>query len=548
MATEIKLNPFNYKSLTFLEMKAELDSNPLFATRPEWLKVLLCGRQDIMATYIDARANDSILPSMRTRRNVFNFARCLDYVAETKYMSKGRVTVTLKSDTLLPISFTKEDLLFSTSVSIGGEEVIFSAIQDEVFTVLTKTIDVWEGRQYSDDEGYVFDGSEYEEFLVTRLGGIKGTFSLVINEETWTEVDNLLDSQPTDKHFRVLFDYEGSIKLRGGNGEMGSSFPVGFSPKVVAWYGGGTRGNVPAGYVNKYVGTRIEVSAVTNAAVFSGGTGEESISSIKLNAPMQAQAQRRAVSDNDFKYLSQAFEGVVRACVVPVPYGVFSVQVQIVPTGGGVASYAVRTALATYLKENTLVGGLIVEVRPASYTVIDSRISVGLAVGANWPVVQAYVSFGSKCAYSEVLAELKEIVLSQGLETLIEYVNLLWGYSFTATDKATQIQIRKILDACTPLEWGADVEEYIFHLVARVITGVVYIEVDSLTGDGAVAQYKLAQPGVVTVVTAGYVDEVGEDALAFTDEASYQYTMAAQGARSEYAWTDSAASSVTPGV
>ena len=55
----INFNPFDFRAITFFEFRNQIEQNPLFKGKPEWLKVLLAGRLDVITSYLDARANDN---------------------------------------------------------------------------------------------------------------------------------------------------------------------------------------------------------------------------------------------------------------------------------------------------------------------------------------------------------------------------------------------------------------------------------------------------------------------------------------------------------
>lgn len=502
MDDEIKFNPFNYKALTFMGMLAQMNAHPLFKDKPQWLKVLLAGRQDIIASYIDARAVDSIFPTMYTKKNVFEWAKILDYVPRSAACAIGAVRVTLDSNTTLPKVIEKAKLKFQTSEVVGGAPVTFSALADFTFTALTGDIPVKEGEEYSEEQAYQTTGEAFEEFIVVRPNMIIGSASMLINGQLWTEVDTLIDSKDDDRHFRIIHFYDKTMKIRGGDGEYGMRFPVGFQPLLTAWFGGGTRGNVGAGKVDRYIGTDSSIISVTNIMPMSGGQGEESIDHIKMYAPLSTLSQRRAVTASDFKTLSETFPGVVRAFVQPNEIGLLSVQVQIIPNGGGIVAEALKNDLSVYLKSRTLLSNIFVFVVSAAYYPVNVSAELQVTDGYIFEDVKNYVELGLKLVTHEILKELKEVEKSEGIAATIQYINTIFSYTFDSASTPVQSQISRILAKLEPLEWEQDVYVSKYYDVVGVIDGVDFITLLTPVVNVPIPEKYIASSGVVDIVQA----------------------------------------------
>lgn len=141
--------------------------------------------------------------------------------------------------------------------------------------------------------------------------------------EVWTEVSDFFGSGPNDPHY-VLNRASGEIRF--GDGFHGA-IPIANSTNpranVVAAeyrYGGGTHGNVTAGHLgalrNAVAG--IDDNGVTNVVPSYGGRDEETLHAAKLRAPSAIRSRCRAVTVEDFEFLSKQAASVARARAMPL--------------------------------------------------------------------------------------------------------------------------------------------------------------------------------------------------------------------------------------
>ena len=511
--SDIKLQPFNYKTLTFMEWMNAINSHELFADKPEWVKVLLAARADILASYIDARANNNMFHSMYTKQAVYDFARYLDYTPSTPSCAAGEIQVTLLPSVTLPHTISKADLVFQTQVAVGGNPVRFSALADHTFNSLVENIPVMEGAQYSDTLPAVLAGSEFEEVIVPRESMVIGSASMTINGEIWEEVEHFFDSGNLDRHFRVLYLHDKTVKVRGGNGVYGQKFPAGFEAVLTAWYGGGTRGNLAAGKISVYTGQDAYVKEVTNPARTSGGAGEESIDRIKTLAPLLVAAQDRCVSSDDFWAMSMKYPGVARAFVQPNYYGLLSVRVQIVPNGGGAASESLKSNLTDHLKSKTLLSSIFVQVDTADYQPVDVIIEILPEEGYTYAEVLPYAQLAARLAVGECTAELKEALLSEGIANTVDYINSLWSFSFDSSDDVVCRIIKNMISKSEVRAWSKDIFSNEFYSLTDQVDGIDEIIVVVPVNIQAIDLNKISSAGSLSFMEADKPERTVNDGI-----------------------------------
>ena len=502
MADEIISNPFDYRAVTFNDLLQQINSNPLFAGKPEWLKVLISGRADILMSYLDARANDVLLPHAFSKRSVNAFADALGYARQRRAAATVNLRVFIDPDISLPVTIPKADLIFMTEEAVNGEPVFFQSDYDVVFNAYEQVIPVVEGRLYSDPLTTLFTNSPNQELLIARDGIIAGTSSIIIGLNTWEEKESLVDSGPTDKHYRLITKDTG-VYARFGDGVYGQIPPAGNVGQITARYGGGTRGNVRAGKITSYQGTDSSVAGCSNDSPATGGAGDESLDSIKRNAPQRIVTQDRAVTPADFKYLAESFPGVAKALIIPNFAGPGSVQVQVVPNGGGIPTTTLLADLTLYLKNKTLLSGIFVDAVEPQYFPVDVDIEVGLADGATLQDVEDYIRLLVYFILHETFQEIYEIRLSEGIAPAIVAMNNYYGLTFDSEDTSVQNRIKVLMDSIDrPAEWGRDVQEYFFYNGGDEILGVEYLILNTPSGTVAIGDEEITTVGSILVASA----------------------------------------------
>ena len=141
------------------------------------------------------------------------------------------------------------------------------------------------------------------------------------DSETWTEVDDFADSNADDRHF-TLDSQDGTILLGptvlqpdGTVYRFGAVPPKGSTLRFARYqHGGGVGGNVPSGTITVLKSSIPYVARVVNREPAVGGRDAQSLDDAKLRAPQTLRTRSRAVTADDFEYLSREIAGVARAC------------------------------------------------------------------------------------------------------------------------------------------------------------------------------------------------------------------------------------------
>lgn len=310
---------------------------------------------DQLSYYSNAHMREAFLPSVSRRRNMIKILKRMNY----ELGDRQSASVDLKfefdgggshsQDVTIPQYY---------QVSTGGGD-IFELVDDLVITAGETEGIISAYNRVTIDEDASFDGTVEQELYLTQSNFLE-VVEVYIEGLLWTEVTDLLDSGPEDRHFKMEFDNDLNAVMLFGNGLYGK-LPDG-NGVVTYRYGGGVAANsIQPGQISTLSEDILDALSnpvqmvVTNEESPSGGQDEESLDSARRLAPRAVRVQQSTVSRDDYEGNSENVEGVARALALGkqddpgVAAG--SVYVRIVPDGGGIPSNELREEVKRQLFE-----------------------------------------------------------------------------------------------------------------------------------------------------------------------------------------------------
>jgi predicted phage baseplate assembly protein len=133
---------------------------------------------------------------------------------------------------------------------------------------------------------------------------------------SWTLVDDFMSSGPDDPVF-TLDPVSGAIQF--GDGDSGLIPSPGAQVVASSYrYGGGLRGNVPAGAISSPLTSLGGVAQVSNIRPAAGGGDEETLDEILVRTPALLGRRDRAVTPADFESQVKAVGGIAAAKALPL--------------------------------------------------------------------------------------------------------------------------------------------------------------------------------------------------------------------------------------
>jgi predicted phage baseplate assembly protein len=170
-------------------------------------------------------------------------------------------------------------------------------------------------------------GRPNQTFRLTNTPVLRDSLDLEVDQgsgpELWKQVEDFLASSSRDQVY-VLNRTTGEVRF--GDGRRGA-IPIANvnnpGANVVARryrYGGGTKGNVPAGALHALRSSvaGIEENGVINLVASYGGRDEETLDQAKQRAPAAIRSRCRAVTADDFEFFATQAANIARAKALPL--------------------------------------------------------------------------------------------------------------------------------------------------------------------------------------------------------------------------------------
>ncbi|MBI3637979.1 MAG: putative baseplate assembly protein [Candidatus Rokubacteria bacterium] len=197
----------------------------------------------------------------------------------------------------------------------------------ELRTVRTNTTAARQAETVRDEVLGGSNGRRDQTFQLANAPVLPESLRLEVDEGDsyveWTQVDDLVGSRSSDRHY-TLNPTTGEVTF--GDGENGR-IPVGNvanpGANVVAReyrFGGGAQGNLPAGALKTLVSAvaGIDGNAVGNLFAAYSGREEEALEDAKKRARQTIRSRCRAVTAEDYESLAQQAGNVKRAKALPL--------------------------------------------------------------------------------------------------------------------------------------------------------------------------------------------------------------------------------------
>jgi hypothetical protein len=239
--------------------------------------------------------------------------------------------------------------------------------------------------------------------------GVQSTLQVRVNNLLWSEVDNLLNSGPSDRVYITLPSPGAGPFVQFGNGQQGSLTPTGQS-NIWAQYrkGLGIAGMVAAGQLSQPLDRPQGLQSVTNPSAATGGADPATSGSARLSAPLPTLTLGRVVSLEDYQNFALNFAGIAMAVASWAWFGVTrGIFLTVAGEGGTVlnANDAVVMNLQTALAD---FGLPYVPVQIVSYAPVLFEISMQVMVDSptyvSWLVIaQVWQNLSSAYAFGNTL-------------------------------------------------------------------------------------------------------------------------------------------------
>jgi len=270
---------------------------------------------DMLSFTIDMAANECYLPTLRQRENAVNLVKLIGYEPSPPAAASAELLV----DTNI-VGGLAQDATISAGASISVQGLTFELLED--FVLLAGNRDAGPGSTTGLPGPTFAEGVSYDESFtvpastpnqIYTLGNypvIRGSVEVRVNGSLWNEVEALVFAGQANS-YALDFDGDNRPTIRFGDGVSGNIPLAGSLIEVYSRVGGGEAGNIGAGLISTQLSaTTISGTvqlAATNPNPASGGAEEESLDSIKFNAPRYVRTHGNAISKLDYDTLIPIF-------------------------------------------------------------------------------------------------------------------------------------------------------------------------------------------------------------------------------------------------
>jgi len=418
--TELEFDQIKSNLKTFLSDQSQYSDYDFEASGLSVLIDLLAYNTQYNAFLAHMVANEAFLDSAVKRNSVASIAKTMGYTARSARASAAVVNLNI---TNIPSSYTNGSFTLSKekafTSSSGGRT--FKFYPDKDYTVTKTTVSGVDGFYFTNVrmvEGIRVDNSEIVDVntlsgpvLMANPAVDTTTLTVSVQESiadtsstTFTFSDNILDVKSTSNVFFVEESLNGQYEVRFGDGVVGKKLSSGNIVRLnyIAASGPAANGiksfTPPSVFIGS--GESVSLSLVSES---SGGSSQESVDSIRFNAPRFNATKNRAVTTNDYRALILSANPNVKSVAVwggedntPPIYGKVFISLQARPG-----------LVITQDDKDTLLRETIVPRQPVSITAefVDPEFTyIGLNVGVLYD--SKNTTFTEGALQSEVNAEL----------------------------------------------------------------------------------------------------------------------------------------------
>lgn len=390
--------------------------------------------------YIDLGVNEQDPYEVQIYKNALRLAK--KYGMPVKRYTGAVASVSILVTTHASVKTIQKGTKFSYSGNnyILWEDLSFSPSTTDL------TADVQYGEYETITVG-VSNGTAYQIFLIPSTTVQDKMVRFLVNESgrtlsedpsgyvEWTQKDSLIMSYKTDKDYRLVLNENEQYEAHFGDDLSGKQLVNGAIViaeilTMPAAYVANNYGNIPAGNINTCSDS--DVVTVTQIDDASGGTDKESISSIARNLPQWVSTADRCVSEADYRYVSRRVSGVEDAIVNQVGS---NVEVYVIPSGGGVASTALKNKVADYLEPRRMPQLSVTVLNPASVSV-NASVEITVLENKSRSVVRS-LAYDAIVNLLSSPTEVGKYVTIQSAYVALNSVSGVKGSEVTAFYKAT---------------------------------------------------------------------------------------------------------------
>lgn len=277
-------------------------------------------------------SNEAFIDSAVKRNSVASIAKTMGYTARSARSARATIDLTV----IPPSSYSSGSYTLSNrtafTTSLNGKTYKFFPIQS--YSVNKTTVNGVDGFYFTDvviAEGSFVDNSQIievgkEQGPVVMANPKVDTTTVICDvqtsvsdsdTQTFTFSDNIIDVTSTSQVFYIEESVNGNYEVRFGDGVIGQKLVAGNIARLTYLATNGAEANNANVFTAPSVLTGSgETITLTVTSASAGGSEQESVDSIRFNAPRFNATKNRAVTANDYKAIILASNPNIKSVAV----------------------------------------------------------------------------------------------------------------------------------------------------------------------------------------------------------------------------------------
>ena len=261
--------------------------------------------------YLNMVGSEMFLDTAALRDSVVSHAKELNYVPRSFRSAEAQISFTITPSTSTSALIIPKGTSFTSKV--GSNNYSFTTNESSVISlsnnVFTANLTIYEGSFVTDS--FIYDSSNTSQrFVLTNSTVDTRSISVIVVEDNgantliYTRASSFLGLTDTSQAYFLQAAENSQYEVIFGDGTIGRPPKSG---SVVSVEYRVCNGELPNGArtfdVDGSISGQSNISSITTTSTAAGGAVNETIESIKFNAPRHYQNQERAVTASDFETL-----------------------------------------------------------------------------------------------------------------------------------------------------------------------------------------------------------------------------------------------------
>ena len=391
--TDLEFDDIKTNLKDYLSAQTQFQDYDFEGSGMDVLMDVLAYNTHYMGYYANMVANEMFLDTASLRESVVSHVKHLNVIPNSVTAPKALLNMTF-TPAGSPLTLTiAKDTKFTTNINAVPYTFTTTAT-----TTVTPVAGVYSVTNLPIKEGKILNkrydvdlADTTQRFIIPNINIDTSTISVQIQNSssdstvvTWAD-GNSLDVTTITSNQKVYFLQEveeGKYEIIFGDGSVGKQLADGNIIFIEYLITKGVAANKASTFtaVGSVAGLTSANYTLTTASAASGGAENESIKSLKNNAPKLYQAQKRATTKDDYKAILLAERNDIESLTVyggedasPAVYG--KVYIAIKPTGNTVYSEATKDAIKTAILKKSNVVTVIPElVDPIYYYLLIDTV------------------------------------------------------------------------------------------------------------------------------------------------------------------------------